>query len=100
MLSPSSNVKIFIVSTTDFIIFTLCIGQMASDHGIHCLSPIQQILVSLIALPKHAYIILTPLNPPFYIVKLGFTGVYFIFLIFAQKHRLLVFVRTASAKQF
>ena len=30
---------------------------------------------------KHAYIILTPLKPHFYIVKLGFTGVYIIFLI-------------------
>ena len=35
---------------------------------------------------KHAYIILTPLKPHFYIVKLGFTGVYIIFLISAQKH--------------
>ena len=33
---------------------------------------------------KHTYIILTPLKPHFYIVKLGFTGVYIIFLIFAQ----------------
>ena len=32
---------------------------------------------------KHAYIILTPLNP-FYIVKLGFTWVNIIFLISAQ----------------
>ena len=29
---------------------------------------------------KHAYIILTPLKPHFYIVKLGFTAVYIIFL--------------------
>ena len=29
-----------------------------------------------------------PLKPHFYIVKLGFTGVYIIFLIFANKHRL------------
>ena len=29
-----------------------------------------------------------PLKPHFYIVKLGFTGVYIIFLISAQKHRL------------
>ena len=29
---------------------------------------------------KHAYIILTPVKPHFYIVKLGFTGVYIIFL--------------------
>ena len=38
---------------------------------------------------KHSCIILTPLKPHFYIVKLGFTGVYIIFLISAQKHRLL-----------
>ena len=37
---------------------------------------------------KHTYIILTPLKPHFYIVKLGFTWVYIIFLISAQKHRL------------
>ena len=37
-----------------------------------------------------------PLKPHFYIVKLGFTGVYFICL-FSQKHRLWVLVRTASA---
>ena len=41
-----------------------------------------------------------PLKPQFYIVKLGFTGVYIIFLISAQKHRLWVFVRTASARRF
>ena len=38
-----------------------------------------------------------PLKPHFYIVKLGFTGVYIIFFISAQKHRLWVLVRTASA---
>ena len=37
-----------------------------------------------------------PLKPHFYIVKLGFTGVYIIFVISAQKHRLWVLVRTAS----
>ena len=37
-----------------------------------------------ITLRKHAYIILTPLNPIFNIVKLGFTGVYINFLISAQ----------------
>ena len=35
-----------------------------------------------------------PLKPHFYILKLGFTGVYIIFLISAQKHRLWVLVRT------
>ena len=41
-----------------------------------------------------------PLKPHFYIVKLGFTGVYIIFLISAQKHRLWVLVRTASTRRF
>ena len=40
------------------------------------------------------------LKPHFYIVKLGFTGVYIIFLISAQKHRLWVLVRTASSGRF
>ena len=37
-----------------------------------------------------------PLKPLFYIVKLGFTGVYIIFLISAQKHRVRVLVRTEA----
>ena len=41
-----------------------------------------------------------PLKPHFYIVKLGFTGVYVIFLISAKKHRLWVLVRTASLRRF
>ena len=42
------------------------------------------------------------LKPHFYIVKLGFTGVYTIFFISAHKHkhRLWVLVRTASVRQF
>ena len=35
-----------------------------------------------------------PLKPHFYIVKLGFTGVYIIFLISTQKHRFWVLVPT------
>ena len=41
-----------------------------------------------------------PLKPHFYSVKLGFTGVYIIFLISAQKHRLWVLVWTASLRRF
>ena len=41
-----------------------------------------------------------PLKLQFYIVKLGFTGVYTIFLNFAQKHRLWVLIRTASLRHF
>ena len=40
-----------------------------------------------------------PLKLHFYVVKLGFTGVYIIFLISAQKHKLWVPVRTASFEQ-
>ena len=41
-----------------------------------------------------------PFKPHFYIVKLGFTRVYNIFLISAQKHRLWVLIRTALARRF
>ena len=41
-----------------------------------------------------------PLKLHFYVVKLGFTGVYNIFLISAQKLRLWVLVQTASMRQF
>ena len=41
-----------------------------------------------------------PLKPHFFTVKLGFTGVYNMFRICAQKHRLWVLVRTASARRF
>ena len=44
-----------------------------------------------------------PIKPHFYIVKLGFIGVYIFFLISAQKLRLWVLirqVRTASARRF
>ena len=46
----------------------------------------------MLTCPCNAY----PRTPHFYIVKLGFTVVY-IFLIFALKHKLWVFVRTASS---
>ena len=49
---------------------------------------------------KHTYINSDPLKPHFYIVKMGFTRVYIIFLISAQKHRLWVLVRTASERRF
>ena len=41
-----------------------------------------------------------PFKPHFYIVQLGFTGVYIIFHISARKHRLWVLVRTASPRRF
>ena len=50
----------------------------------------------LVAITKTCLYNFNPLKPHFYIVKLGFTGVYIIFLNFARKHRLWVLVRTAS----
>ena len=41
-----------------------------------------------------------PLKPYIYIEKLGFTEVYSIFLISAQKHRLWVLVRNTSPRRF
>ena len=41
-----------------------------------------------------------PLKPHFYIVKLGFTGVYIIFLFLPKKRRLWVLVRSASQRRF
>ena len=41
-----------------------------------------------------------PIKPHFYIIKFGFTGVYIIFLISAQKHRLWILVRTTSPRRF
>ena len=41
-----------------------------------------------------------PLKPHLYTVKLGSTGVYINFYISAQKHKLWVLVRTASARRF
>ena len=46
------------------------------------------------------YSVAPPLKPHFYIVKLGFTGVYIIFLVSAQKDRLWVLVRIGSPRRF
>ena len=51
--------------------------------------------IKLILITKTRLYNFEPLKPHFYIVKLGFTGVYTIFFISARKHRLWVLVRTA-----
>ena len=50
---------------------------------------------ALFAITKTRLYNVDPLQPHFYIAKVGFTGVYINFLISAQKHRLWVLVRTA-----
>ena len=51
-----------------------------------------QVIPMLLSITKTRLYNFDPLKPHFYIVKLGFTGVYIIFLISAQKHRLWVLV--------
>ena len=48
---------------------------------------------------KHAYIILTPLNPLLYSKTEVYRGIHY-FSYFCSKHRLWVLVRTASSRQF
>ena len=63
---------------------------------------------NLVSKEQHGFVNITktypynsdPLKPHFYVVKLGFTGVYVIFSYFCSKHRLCVFVRTASTRRF
>ena len=57
-------------------------------------------LLLLLCITKTRLYNFDPLKPDFYIVKLGFTGVYIIFLTLLKKHRLWVLVRTASIRRF
>ena len=86
--------------------------SVASDLNLYCLLRlsvrIRRVSTVTVNRPLSEIIFITktylynfdPLKPHFYTVKLGFTGVYVIFLISAQKHRLWVLVRTASARRF
>ena len=66
---------------------------MVSDQGLHCLPGIKQFLdtsassimdVQILGITKTCLCYVDPLKPHFYIVKVGFTGVYIIFLTSAQ----------------
>ena len=50
------------------------------------------ILIVLMSITKTRLYNFNPLKPHFYIVELGFTGVYIIFLISAEEHKLWVHV--------
>ena len=69
------------------------------DHHVCVVTCICTVLkVERFHITKTCLYIFDPLQPHYYIVKLGFTGVYIIFLIFAQKHILCVLDRTASSR--
>ena len=72
-----------------------------SDRTAHSLTLISLLLFNYtLNITKTCIYNIDPLKPHFYIVKLRFTGVYIIFLISAQKHRMWVLVRTASPRRF
>ena len=67
----------------------------------HCGIKITKVVLNIISVITKTYLYnFDPLKLHFYIVKLGFTGVYIIFLNSAQKLRLWVLVRTASVRWF
>ena len=81
-------------------------GHQKKKYQFNCF-PFQSQLISLPSLVKRADSLnhriclynFEPFKPHFYIVKLG-SGVHIILLIVAQKHRIWVLVRTASARRF
>ena len=83
-------------------------GQSKTDTGANCrfrwfffiFSPAVVCNNRCVHITKTYLYNVDPLKSQFYIVKLGFIGVYIIFLISAQKHRLWVLVRTASQRWF
>ena len=96
-MSPVSNLIILFCGTAFYILVALSGSSPNTGHFI---------LERHLALNSPSYIMKTrqynfdPLKPHFYKVKLGFKGVYIIFLISAQKHKLWVRVRTASPRRF
>ena len=73
-------------------IYFFCVQCQAKNHSERCQKHSSYSLITKINLYNF-----DPLKVHFYI-KLGFTGVYTIFLISDQKHRLWVLVRTASMR--
>ena len=71
------------------------LGARLSSSSTSCRRFILQFLIT-----KTCVYNFDPLKPHFYIVKLGFTGVYIIFLISAKKHRLWVLVGTVTQSMY
>ena len=111
-----TEVHLFILCATISKEFRSSAGQIRGEHHtyhlwsrettVYCLMLYYAILSSLhlknfkVVITKTCGYNFDPLKPLFYIVNLGFTGVYIIFLISAQKHRLWILVETASSRWF
>ena len=72
----------------------ICMDQLLTKR------PLGQVRLAKLHITKTCLYNFGPLKPHFYIVKLGFTGVYIIILTSAQEHRCGYLVRTASLRQF
>ena len=79
--------------------FSVC-ASMGSYVTIDLVIICSSSLLLLVPITKTCLYNTDPLKPHSHIVKLGFTGVYIIFLTSAQKHRLWILVRTASLRRF
>ena len=67
-------------------------GYFAFVWFLLCVLPVMICLLFLFCITKTCLYNFDPHKPHFYIVKLGFTGVYIIFFYFNSKHRLWVLV--------
>ena len=102
-MSVVSYITFVLSSFVPYLSFYWCVGKaviMTFPGYLHlyCFFVHQYELVQLSFSLHHGYN--WPFKPHFYIVKLGFTGVYITFFIFLLKHRLWVLVRTASPRRF
>ena len=95
---PMEGLSNLIDNFTVLLVFFICLFLFVAFSLINSLFPYRlSFIMRPLAITKTRLYSFDPLKSHFYIVKLGFTGVYIIFLISAQKHRLWVLVRTASA---
>ena len=79
-------------------------NEFATQHSLHKDIRFNQnmniLILSLASIMQTSLCNEYPHTPHFFIVKLGCTRVYNVFLNFALKHRLWVLVRTASLRRF
>ena len=93
------SLYIFLTIVSFFFFFSLKFGSNVELIKMLCRA-CSSMIFFLIS-QKHAYIILTPLNPTFIYSKTGvYMGVHYFFYYFCSKHRLWVLVRTASPRRF
>ena len=91
----SFTIKVFVIYMVQRvkIPFIACRTMRGQDQGLRCQLTTEHITKTCLYNFDH-------LKPLFYLVKLGFTGVYIIFLISAQKHRFRVLVRRRLSNEY